>query len=1652
MNMDIPTSMPNTFTETTLSGLKGRLTRKSIVRTLALAIFIFTGFAPVKAQVVINELGIAPSCASCNAAGGGEFIELFNQGPCPVDLSCNVILWTGVSGGGNPTGWTILIPNGVILAPCSYYVIGGSGTTPGVGWTVLATGGNAWDNPAGPVNQQINASYCTGLQSCRPGNLVDSQGQLNLLDATGAVISSVSYNSGNDPGSFPAQTNGNGFCPALNSIGALPDAANNVNGTWNGTTGSHGIELTSAGTYVATSILTPGAANASQIACATGGLSSNAPTSTNPTCSATCNGSATASVSGGTPAYTYSWSPSGGTAATASSLCAGTYTCTITDAGGCSATQTFTITAPAPLAVTPTQTNLSCNAVCTGSATASVSGGTGSYTYAWTPSGGTAATASGLCQGNYTCTIKDNKGCSKAQTYAITQPAALTAVPTQTNLACNAICTGSATVAPSGGTGSYTYSWTPSGGTAATASSLCQGNYTCTITDNKGCTNAQTFAISQPSALIVTPSQTNLTCNAVCSGSATAATTGGTGAYTYSWSPSGGAAATASSLCQGNYTCTIKDNKGCSTTQTYAITQPAALALTPSNTPSGCSTSTGTASVSVTGGTGSYTYSWTPAGGTGATANNLPSGTYTVTVHDGSNCVQTATTIIGTSTGPSSSVQSSSSPVCNGACTGTAAISVTGGTLPYTYAWSPSGGTASSANGLCANTYTCNVRDANNCLTSQTIVISQPAALSIAPSQLNIACNGGSTGSATATVSGGTGPYAYSWTPSGGTAATASGLSAGTYTCSVKDASNCTTSLKYTITQATALAIAPSQTNIKCNGASTGSATVSASGGTGAGTYTYSWTPSGGTGATASGLTAGTYTCTLTDGNGCPASQVFTLTAPTALAVTPSQTNAACKSGATGTATAVVSGGTGAGTYTYNWTPSGGTAATASGLSAGTYTCSITDQNGCPVSQTFTITEPTALVVTPTKTNVLCNGASTGSATAAMSGGTGAYTYSWTPSGGTGSVASNLAAGTYTCTIQDANACTTTSIYTITQPADLVVNTSTAAAACSSANGSAWAIVTGGTGPYSYSWSPTGGTKDTATGLAAGNYTVTLTDAGGCIKTSTLVLNNIGAPVTAVAAQANVTCNASCTGSATVSATGGKGAYTYSWSPSGGTASSASALCAGSYVCSVRDSNNCITNQTVVITQPPALAIAPTQTNVLCASGASGTATSTVSGGTGTGTYTYSWTPSGGNSATASGLAAGTYTCSVTDGNACPVTHVYTITEPPTLVATSQETDATCAKNNGIAFATVSGGQGAYSYSWSPGGASTDTIQGIAPGVYTCTIKDANGCMKTTTVTVNNVGNPAVAAIVHATPTNFCQGGSVTLVATGGGTYSWSNGSTLDSIVVSSAGNYTVTVTNSCGSATASIPVTIMPQPVAVVTGGGAICAGDSLLLTASGGGTYLWSSGSTTSSIHASTTGTYTVTVSNNCGSSSAVANVLVHTVTAGFNADSILGHGTLHVVFTNTSSPNTVSWNWNFGDGQTATGPGATHVYTSAGTYTAVLTVTDVNGCTSTITKVITVEVLDSYIVVPNIITPNGDGTNDLFIVRSQGITEFDVKIYDRWGVLMTDINSPNEGWDARTVGGQEASNGTYYYILKAKASDKKVFDLKGFFLLIR
>lgn len=382
-----------------------------------------------------------------------------------------------------------------------------------------------------------------------------------------------------------------------------------------------------------------------------------------------------------------------------------------------------------PCAVTSSvvsQSSVSCYNGSNGSATVSASNGTGPYTYTWSPSGGNSNIGSGLSANTYTCFISDNNSCTATQTVTITQPTVLSSsISSQKNVQCNATSTGSLALSVSGGTGSYSYSWSPSGGSSSTLLNQLAGNYTCTIQDINLCSLTQTASLTQPSAITSSiTSQTNISCNGGNNGSALINASGGTGALTYTWQPTGGGSTSASSLSAGNYTCTISDANSCVKQQTVSITQPSSVSTTISslNNIACFGNQNGSATVVASGGAGSYTYSWSPSSvGTSSTATNLGAGTYTCLITDINSC-NTSTTLTITEPSAISSTVTATSTSCTDSNDGNAVLIISGGISPYTIAWNNGSSSLQNSN-LIAGTYSATITDANSCTYTVSVLV-----------------------------------------------------------------------------------------------------------------------------------------------------------------------------------------------------------------------------------------------------------------------------------------------------------------------------------------------------------------------------------------------------------------------------------------------------------------------------------------------------------------------------------------------------------------------------------------------------------------------------------------------------------------------------------------------------------------------------------------------------------------------------------------------------------------------------------------------------------------------------------------------------------------------------------------------------------------
>ncbi len=685
----------------------------------------------------------------------------------------------------------------------------------------------------------------------------------------------------------------------------------------------------------------------------------------------------------------------------------------------------------------------------------------------------------------------------------LTQSERLVAVAVvDSSITCYGNTDGAATASASGGTMPYTYLWS-NGSTTASISGVVAGIYNVYITDNNGVKDTTDVTITEPSLLsgaVVIDS--NVMCNGSSDGGASASATGGTAPYTYLWS-NGATSEFISGVSSGVYSVTITDANGCTTMSNGTITQPHSLvAIVGGDSVVTCNGgSDGGATAFGLGGTAPYTYLWSN-GATTASISGVPAGLYTVYVTDYNECLDSALIAITQPGIFSTHAYVDSSITCNGSSDGGASVLVYNGMAPFTYLWS-NGATTSSISGVAAGEYSVTVTDTNGCTTMGNVTVTEPSLLSGAVViDSNVTCNGSSDGGASASATGGTAPYTYLWS-NGSTSAFISGVSSGVYSVTITDANGCTSMSNGTITQPHSLvAIVGGDSVVTCNGGSDGGATAFGLGGTAP--YTYLWS-NGATTASISGVSAGLYTVYVTDYNECLDSALIAITQPGIFSAHAYvNSSITCNGSSDGGATVLVY--NGMAPFTYLWS-NGATTSSISGVSAGEYSVTITDTNGCTTMGNVTVTEPVLLVASAVvNLNVLCNGDSTGKATASATGGNGIYDYLWS-NGATTAIITGVPAGTYTATITDANGCYDTTSVTITEPTVLiatsVVDSNITCHGLS--DGGATSSITGGIAPYTYVWS-NGATTASITGVVAGTYTATITDANGCYDTTSVTV------------------------------------------------------------------------------------------------------------------------------------------------------------------------------------------------------------------------------------------------------------------------------------------------------------------------------------------------------------------------------------------------------------------------------------------------------------------------------------------------------------------------------------------------------------------
>ena len=1118
-------------------------------------------------------------------------------------------------------------------------------------------------------------------------------------------------------------------------------------------------------------------------------------------CFGASDGEITASVSGGTPSYTYSLDGiTYGNSAVFSNLSAGTYTVYYRDANGCDTSEQITLNNPPDLSgVISITTQVSCFGVCDGVLDFQVDNiltGTAPYTYSINGGGfQNSSTFTGLC-GNttYSITIMDANNCTFTANTFLPAPTSVSFTYTTSDyngfdISCNGFSDGEILFdAPSGGQPPYSYS--VDGVTFSSNMSftgLSAGTYNVSVQDANGCVNTIVVNLTEPLPFAINFTIDNLvSCPEICDGEISVMPSNGTSPILYDLT--GYSTQTSQSwtgLCGditfGSYNLSATDDNGCTASTNISLSEPLPFNYTVDSVTETCNLVNGQASISVTqGGTIPYAYLWDDLSAqTTATATNLSTGMYVVRVTDANGCQFIEDIFV-----PEAAITLSfdSIPPCNGGADGSATVNPNG-TPPYNILWE-TGVTTNTITGLNPGYYTVTVSDATGCAIIDSVEVPASAIVSmtldVPNSTLSVLCNGFQSDTITVIANGGTGPGTYQYYIPGVFPIPQynnifSGLYAGTYDVFVEDANGCTDVVSVTITEPDVIYYSATSSDVSCNSGSDGSVWVdSVSGGTAP--YFYSWNTAQNT-SIINNLPAGTYTVSVTDVNNCasnPQQVTVVINEPSILTSNINIINhsscAGSQTAANGEAQVVVSGGSPG--YNYSWS-TGTNTDNISLLFPGTYTVDITDANGCMITDTAVINSGTNPILDVTVQNVSCYGANDGMMITSAASGTAPYQFSsdggntfvplGTPFGPSGEAS-------YFITVVDAEGCTDSDSIFVNEPDELVITSLTVqnVLCYDSANGEITANVSGGTGSYSYLWN-NGQTSNPALNLMPSTYNVVVTDSMGC-NTSSLN-ENITQPDSLSIFNisiTNVSCNGGSDGTAISNVTGGTPNYTYIWS--GGSDTN---LTAGTYTSTITDANGCVTTKDFTITEPSSISVQFIRDSVVCLGGDDGMATAIVTGGTGL--YNLLWSD-GSTTNMVNTFNAGYHTLTVTDANNCVFVDSVEILEP----SQSIEIDSlivsaiTCNNaNNASITVLATGGQLPYVYSNTNGVFTQNGISfiNLSPNQYIMYVRDIRGCIDRDTIVITQPDSLYIDSTVFSHITcNGANDGQILAIDAYGGT------------------------------------------------------------------------------------------------------------------------------------------------------------------------------------------------------------------------------------------------------------------------------------------
>jgi len=1128
--------------------------------------------------------------------------------------------------------------------------------------------------------------------------------------------------------------------------------------------------------------------------------------STDETYFETNDGTALASVTNGVSPVTYSWS-NGANTASVNNLAPGNYTVDLIDAVGCTASGSVSVQAIdcSTFSATASSTNETAFQANDGSATVNLTNGTSPFTYNWS-NGDNTSTITNLEAGMYWVSITDKVGCiASASTSVLEVDCSTLNISTQkTDETLYQANDGTATISANGGTTPYSYNWS-NGATTSSVNNLSPGNYTVTIEDALGCAKTEQITIMaiDCSNFNFSVNHTNETYYQTNDGTASVTVSNGASPYAYNWS-NGETTASINNLAPNNYTVSVSDALGCSATKSFtieAIDCSSFDVVVTTVDETYYQANDGLAVANTSNGTRPYSYSWSN-NTTLASVDNLSPGNYSLLVTDALGCTANKSiTIQAIDCSNFSIVANSTNQTYYQTNDGTASVNLTNGTSPFTYNWS-SGAITQDINNLAAGSYAIEVTDKVGCKTTDIALIE---AVDCSAFNLTIQADDESyyqsdNGSATANPANGASPYTYSWS-NGANTKSINNLAPGSYTIDVTDNMGCplTATTNIQAINCNSFEVSVSSSDETAFQASDGTASILPIDGTSP--YTYNWS-NGVSESNINNLSPGNYTVTITDAVGCSLIETVSISAIscTDFSININKTNET--NFQTNDGTAAVTPVNGNAPYTYNWS-NGSTTATVNNLAPGNYTITVTDALACSRTAILSIQaidcDNYSLLLN--KTDETYYQTNDGTASVNVVNGTAPYSYSW--SNGTNNYeVSQLSPGSYSLQATDALGCTATESFVIEaincKNFNVIID-AIDETYYQTNDGSAVANSLNGTSPYSYIWS-NGSTLKSISDLSPGNYDVEVMDNLGCKAIASTIIEAIDCSNFSMIINAiDETYYQSNNGSASLDLTNGTAPFSYNWS-NGEIMESANNLSPGSYTIEVTDNVGCSISEIAVIDAIDCsnVSLNIQSTNETYYQNNDGTATADLINGTSP--YTYSWS-NGATTQSINNLSPGVYSLDILDDVGCSVNESATIQaiDCSNFSLSVNATDETAFQaNDGTAKVSQVNGEAPYVYSWS-NGATTATINNLAPDTYTITTTDAVGCSSTESITVSAISCINFSLDSSSTDETRYQAndGAASVTPVNGNepyTYSWSNGATASSLSNLTPGSYTVTV------------------------------------------------------------------------------------------------------------------------------------------------------------------------------------------------------------------------------------------------------------------